>query len=256
MGTLEICIIAGVALGCVVALAQASGKKKKTKTKSKETKTAKTEQPKKEEAPQQDRSFKIEKKGRLARVSKNALTTNSRTAQIERVFAREPETDKSVYIGDNNNENIPPAEPALDTVVEEYKKNMSTGNAGYFSGDYNGIHLGGQRPSKQEQPQSLVEEKSHTDVKKSHSDVEKSHKDVEKSIPEFSAVNELLARMRKRTMANGIDSSEEEHQARQVPATNSNPPETDIDFNLIVEADAILNPKYKAFENRNKKTSI
>lgn len=237
---LEICIIIAVVLGCVVAVAQASNKKKKTKTKAKEPKTVKSEQAKPQEKPSLDRSFKIEKQGRLARVSKNALTTNSRTAQVERVFVREPETDKSVYIDDNNHQNSSPEPISLDTGVADVKKNMSAGNAGYFSGNYNGIHLGGARPQDQEKAQAKPES------------APKKHEDVRNPDSEYSTVSELLARMRA-TASNGAIMSEQKNRAK--PDNNSEQ-ENGMDFNSMVETDAILNPRYKVYTNRNKKTSV
>lgn len=237
---LEICIIIGVVLGCVVAVVKASGKKKKTKTK--ETKATKTEQPKKEEAPQKDRSFKIEKNGRLTRVSKNALTTNSRTAQVEKVFAREPETDKSVYISDKSGTETPAQVVETASDIGNTIKNMSTGNAGYLNGDYNGIHLGGRASYSQTTSQSRVREDDRPDNKN-------------KTAGDFAKVEELIAKLKRNSISTGNLLTAEDFGAINKSVNSLDKKQSDIDFDLMVETDAILNPKYKAFASKNKKTS-
>lgn len=241
MGTLEICIIAIVALGCVVAVYKAANKKKKTKVK--ENKPAKTEPPKAPAEKQPDRTFKIEKKERVTKISKNALTTNSRTAQVEKVFTREEASDKSVLIDDVQSDSEP-----LQTIAKssnQVQKNMSSGNAGYFNGDYNGIHLGAKRPNDGGQTQLSAQQDS-----MGKNETQKNQEDL---IDKFTSIDNLLGRIKRNRMpedkplSNNLD-------FRKMFEENDSPQKPEIDFNTLVEADAILNPKYKAFTNKDKKT--
>ncbi len=242
MGILEICIIVGVALGCVVAVVKATKKKKKPKAK--ENKSAKTETPKAPATKQPDRAFKIERKERVTKISKNALKTNSRTAQVEKVFTREEGSDKSVLIDDNHSSSN--STQTVETQsTNQFQKNMSSGNAGYFNGDYNGIHLGAKRlnDSRNARLSSQQDDSSENQAQKSK----------ENLIDEFTNIDNLFSRIKRNRMPEDKPLSDN-FDFRKRFEENIKPTEPEIDFNTMVETDAILNPKYKAFNNKDKKT--
>lgn len=87
MGTIEVGIIVGVVFGILFAIIKATKKNKKKKA---ATKSLKVDDKAKSEPAKADTLFKIERKGKVGKVSKKALQTNSRTATIEKVFAKQP----------------------------------------------------------------------------------------------------------------------------------------------------------------------
>lgn len=243
MGIWEISIIVAVVLGCIVAIYKAVGTKKKSKKK--DEKKDKTQPQKKEELAQPDRSFKIEKKERLTKVSRNAVNTNSRTAQIEKVFAREPETDKSILIDDVNHQEEVDAEPIQ---VKPDKKNMSNGGAGYFVGDYSGIHLG-RKPYSPANNSGDVGDDPNT---KRDDNASNENADI---IDNFTTVENLIKQMRdNRANSRNPSIRRSSNSADERDPTAEASPSTDFDLNQMVEANAILNPKYVSFINKNKKT--
>ena len=267
-------IVGGIVLGIIIAFSEAGlfkkGKKsakksepkaqlaKKSEPKAKPAKKneakpqqPKAEEPKKEEKPEKDRSFNIVKKSRLSRVSKKALSTNSRTGTVERVFERTPEAPKEepviIDVLEQHNEDLlqsvkdveiegkkvvsitelmQKAEEKVESAaVEKYSEPVKEKtDAGFVSGDYFGIHIG----SSKRQP------------------IIKAEKDepIEPVSEKINELNSEFGNIFKRGTELGI-SGLDRFKNFNKPADNNDGEEDPLDLNNIIIADAILNPKYK-----------
>lgn len=272
MGILEYLIIAAAGLVILWVLSKLLKKKKKSKKTTKEQSSVpKKEEPKKEEPkPEPDRSFKIAKKSRLSRVSKKALETNSRTATVEKVFERTPpmptDIQTDVYVEPLEPESqqlldalsgveasnrkvisvkelkqrIKPAESLQNTDYypsddEEYSsaKYISSGRAGEITGQYTGIHLGSAKhKSSKPQPKGFGDSKVLVDDEDDDIDFEKLFDNGMFGSNSFSAIER-----------GGFKNLEQ-------PKPDKS---DDIDFNDMVVAEAMLNPKYKKKSRLHKK---
>lgn len=270
MGILEYLLIGVAGLVVIWVLSKLLKKKKKAKKATKEqAPEQKKEEPKEEPKPEPDRSFKIAKKSRLSRVSKKALETNSRTATVEKVFERtppmpsstqtdvyveplEPEsqqlldslssvetTDRKVISVKELKQHIQPKDKSPNTDYypsdeEEYSsaRYISSGRAGEITGQYTGIHLGSSKPqtTKPQHKGTL----DNTVVVDDDEDI-----DFEKLFDSGMFGSSSFTAMER----NGFKNLEQ-------PKPDKS---DDIDFNDMVVAEAMLNPKYKKKSRLNKK---
>ena len=247
MGVLEYVIIAiCILLSLFVLYKSGLFKKKKSKKKKaekpSESKPVKKEEPKPEPA---DRSFKIQKKSKLSRISKKALQTNARTGTVERVFERTPsmpetqeqdvyvdvlkqedeeliETIKDIEVGDKKiitlrelRQKVAEAkkeQPQDEIPVQEKKEKLiSQGKAGEVTGEYVGVHLGSCKPTEDKKPSNPEEPRS------------TNNDDID--LEELMQL-EMLSSFRR-------------------PVKEEPQKKDEIDFSDAVVAEAILNPKFK-----------
>ena len=246
-------IVGGMFFGIIIALCKAGMFKKRKKPEQKKVekpKESKPEEVKKEEQPAKDRSFNIVKKSRLSRISKKALSTDSRTGTVERVFALTPEAPKQehVYIDslEQQNEELLQAVKDVDTegkkvvsitelkqkaehqtAVEECDTNETVvaekTDAGFVSGNYWGVHIGSsKRPS-----------------------VEKNNIEQEQSDEETISLNARFKNLFKRGTEFGTPGIDRFRRPGATEDINEEDEDDGINLNDIIIADAILNPKYK-----------
>lgn len=256
MDTIAYIIIGACIIGCFVALCKAGlfKKKKKAKKETKKAEPVKKEEPKKEEP--KDRSFKVAKKSKLTRVRKKALETNARTATIERVFERTPpksletqeilveqpmeesnrelleelksaQTDeKVVSIAELKRKLREQRQQQQEQAIVEEEEQSNIVDAGQTSGEYFGVHIGaGKSKIQRNQASEIV------------SLIQPSPKPSNPQMPSFE---ELF----NKSMGTRFGPK---------PAAPKVQEEAEIDYSDAVIAEAILNPKYKQFQNKNKK---
>ena len=259
MGTIStvLVILGSVSLFIiVVSWGLFSVKKKKTK----KEEPNKKEESKKVENPESktekiDDQFKVTKLGRFSRISKKALTSDSRTATVERVYEKTPDKEpedqiinpmplsqESEELIDSLNQidktesgvvsigELQKEAEALDrseaTIVEEPVPAEDTNN---FNSRYSGIGIGMNRskaiqnPSEQSNLQNSV-----------HSEME-SIKNRIFGNQNPAAINSFDMPPRFRTNS-GL--------------ANSAPKTEDINYSDMIESEVILNPKFKNRKNK------
>ena len=247
-------IVGGMCLGIIIALCQAGMFKKRKKPEQKKVekpKETKPEEVKKEEQPAKDRSFNIVKKSRLSRISKKALSTDSRTGTVERVFALTPEVpqEEHVYIDslEQQNEELLQAVKDVDTegkkvvsitelkqkaeqqtAVEECDTNETVvaekTDAGFVSGNYFGVHIGSSKRARVEKI-----------------NIDQEHLDEEETI----SLNARFKNLFKRGTDLAVQGSDRFRRPGATEDINEEDEDDGINLNDIIIADAILNPKYK-----------
>ncbi len=109
--------LAGVMI--VVALVKAGIFKKKKKNDNKNQDKKAESKPQEKSKAEQDTGFKISKKERLTKINKKALETDSRTATVERVYAKTPDKEQDDKPVIEINQRLSPADEDLVSAISQ-----------------------------------------------------------------------------------------------------------------------------------------
>lgn len=209
------------------------------------------------ESVKQDDEFKVTKIGRFSRVSKKALSTDSRTATIERVYEKTPEKEPTDQII-NPMALSKESEELIDTINQIEKDDSKVISIGELQKNAEELEMAEENATHE----SNIEENK-SNIRYSGIGIGMDKSNVNNSVnteigDNTQSINSEMETIRNRVFGNqtpgGLNNFDFPPRFRTsapfAPNTSSTSSE-ETDYNKLIESEAILNPKFK--KNKNKK---